>query len=92
MTARSTCFVRGYLGGDDRTSYATSAELAGEVGAFPRYAENSASMLQVMRNHRLAAYGKSDGHDGLSVLLPLDHKNCPEADHITHAKKPGMRH
>ncbi len=69
-------------------SYATSAELAGEVGAFPRYAENSASMLQVMRNHRLAAYGKSDGYDGLSVLpVPLDHKNCPEADLITHAKK-----
>jgi ribonucleoside-diphosphate reductase alpha chain len=69
-------------------SYATSAELAGEVGAFPRYAENSASMLQVMRNHRLAAYGKSDGYEGLTVLpVPLDHKNCPEADLITHAKK-----
>ncbi len=69
-------------------SYATSAELAGEVGAFPRYAENSASMLQVIRNHRLAAYGKSDGYEGLTVLpVPLDHKNCPEADLITHAKK-----
>ena len=69
-------------------SYATSAELAGEVGAFPRYAENSETMLQVMRNHRLAAYGTSEGCEGLSVLpVPLDHKNCPEAGLIDRAKK-----
>ena len=69
-------------------SYATSAELAGEVGAFPRYAENSETMLQVMRNHRLAAYGTSEGYEGLSVLpVPLDHKNCPEAGLIDRAKK-----
>ena len=69
-------------------SYATSAELAGEVGAFPRYAENSQTMLQVMRNHRLAAYGQSEGYEGLSVLpVPLDHKNCPEAGLIDRAKK-----
>jgi len=69
-------------------SYATSAELAGEVGAFPRYKENAKTMLQVMRNHRQAAYGKADGYEGLSVLpVPLDHKNCPEAGLVEHAKK-----
>jgi ribonucleoside-diphosphate reductase alpha chain len=37
-------------------SYATSAELAGELGAFPGYEENRADMLRVIRNHRRAAY------------------------------------
>src|SRR5690606_31602502 len=37
-------------------SYATSAEMAGELGAFPGYAENKAEMLRVIRNHRRAAY------------------------------------
>ena len=69
-------------------SYATSAELAGEVGAFPRYKENAKTMLQVMRNHRRAAYGSAEGYEGLSVLpVPLDHKNCPEAGLIEQAKK-----
>ena len=38
-------------------SYATSAEMAGELGAFPGHARNSAHMLRVIRNHRSAAYG-----------------------------------
>ena len=37
-------------------SYATSAEMARELGAFPGYAENKNDMLRVMRNHRRAAY------------------------------------
>jgi ribonucleoside-diphosphate reductase alpha chain len=37
-------------------SYATSAEMARELGTFPGYAENSGDMLRVMRNHRRAAY------------------------------------
>ena len=37
-------------------SYATSAELAGELGAFPGYRENREPMLRVIRNHRRAAY------------------------------------
>ena len=37
-------------------SYAASAEMAAELGAFPGYAENRADMLRVMRNHRRAAY------------------------------------
>ncbi len=37
-------------------SYAASAEMAAELGAFPGYANNSGNMLRVMRNHRRAAY------------------------------------
>jgi len=39
------------------SSYATSAETAGELGAFPGYAENREAMLRVIRNHRRAAHG-----------------------------------
>ncbi|MEM8980672.1 MAG: vitamin B12-dependent ribonucleotide reductase [Pseudomonadota bacterium] len=60
-------------------SYATSAEMAGELGAFPGHAKNADHMLRVMRNHRNAAYGKTDGYETLAVKpVALDHKNCPE--------------
>jgi len=39
-------------------SYATSAEMAGELGAFPGYSKNSEHMLRVMRNHRRAVNGE----------------------------------
>jgi ribonucleoside-diphosphate reductase alpha chain len=59
-------------------SYATSAEMAGELGAFPRYAANSGHMLRVIRNHRNAAYGKSVGYEEVNVApVPLDHPNIP---------------
>ena len=62
------------------TCYATSAEMAEELGAFPGYAPNRDTMLRVIRNHRLAAYGETGGYDGLSVApVPLDHVNCPDA-------------
>ena len=41
-------------------SYATSAEMAGELGAFPRFEGNRDAMLRVVRNHRRAAYGHAD--------------------------------
>src|SRR5207245_2098805 len=41
-------------------SYATSAEMAGELGAFPGFAENREAMLRVIRNHRRAAHGESE--------------------------------
>ncbi|WP_019955194.1 vitamin B12-dependent ribonucleotide reductase [Yoonia vestfoldensis] len=60
-------------------SYATSAEMAGELGAFPGYAKNAKHMLRVIRNHRNAAYGKADGYEALDVKpVPLDHANCPD--------------
>src|SRR5690606_26127345 len=37
--------------------YATSAELAGELGTFPMYEPNRENMLRVIRNHRRAAHG-----------------------------------
>jgi ribonucleoside-diphosphate reductase alpha chain len=61
-------------------SYATSAEMASELGAFPGYAKNASHMLRVIRNHRTAAYGKTDGYEQLAVKpVALDHKNCPDA-------------
>ena len=48
-------------------SYATSAEVASEQGPFPGYQQNSKNMLRVMRNHRRAAYGKTDDYEGLHI-------------------------
>lgn len=49
-------------------SYRTSALMAKELGAFPGYAKNKDAMLRVMRNHRRAAYGETQGYEGLSIL------------------------
>ena len=40
-------------------SYATSAELARDLGPFARYKANAKAMLRVIRNHRRAAYDAS---------------------------------
>jgi len=62
-------------------AYATSAEMAEELGAFPRFDENREEMLRVIANHRLAAHGEQVGYQGLSILpVPLDHANCPQGD------------
>ena len=59
-------------------AYATSAEMAGELGAFPGYEKNRDAMLRVMRNHRRAAHGDADGYDALHVApVPLDAAACP---------------
>ncbi len=61
-------------------AYATSAEMASELGAFAGYERNAAHMLRVMKNHRNAAYGASEGYDNLTVKpVPLDIANCPDA-------------
>jgi len=60
-------------------SYATSAEMAGELGAFPRYEENAEHMLRVIRNHRRAAHGLVDEYEDLAVKpVDLDSDNCPD--------------
>ncbi len=59
-------------------SYATSAEMAEVLGAFPRYKENKKHMLRVMRNHRYAAYNTVENCEGLSVKpVGIDPKYCP---------------
>ena len=61
-------------------AYATSAEMAAELGAFPGFKENREPMLRVIRNHRRAAQGKTSGYQKLSVPpVPLDHEACPDA-------------
>ncbi|WP_114965203.1 vitamin B12-dependent ribonucleotide reductase [Alkalilacustris brevis] len=68
-------------------SYATSAEMAGELGPFPGYAKNSAHMLRVIRNHRRAAQGMARGYEELAVKpVPLDAANCPDATLVEMAR------
>lgn len=68
-------------------SYATSAEMAEQLGAFPRHGENADSMLKVIRNHRRAAMSEDKGYEGLSVHpVPLDAKNCPDGDLIVSSR------
>ncbi|MFT6537027.1 MAG: ribonucleoside-diphosphate reductase alpha chain, partial [Loktanella salsilacus] len=60
-------------------AYATSAEMAGELGAFPGYKRNADHMLRVIRNHRTAAQGKSGGYEALDIKpVPLDQAGCPD--------------
>ncbi len=60
-------------------SYATSAEMASELGAFPGYSKNKGHMLRVIRNHRRAAYGQKDGYEKLNTNpVALDISNCPD--------------
>ena len=68
-------------------AYATSAEIASEVGPFPQYKKNAKHMLRVMKNHRLAAHGKAKGYKGLNILpVPLDAAPCPDQKLINAAK------
>ncbi|MGA3310488.1 MAG: adenosylcobalamin-dependent ribonucleoside-diphosphate reductase [Xanthobacteraceae bacterium] len=67
--------------------YATSAEMAAQLGAFPRFAENREPMLRVMRNHRRAAHGERTGYEKVATPpVPLDHKACPDQRLAEHAK------
>ncbi|SMH49599.1 vitamin B12-dependent ribonucleotide reductase [Mesorhizobium australicum] len=68
-------------------AYATSAEMAGELGPFPDYERNAANMLRVMRNHRRAAYGEAAGYEALSVNpVPLVHADLKQAALGEHAR------
>ncbi len=68
-------------------AYTTSAEMAGELGAFKDYKRNAKDMLRVITNHRNAAYGNADGYENLSIApVPLDHAACPDANLIERAK------
>jgi len=69
-------------------SYATSAEIAQELGAFPGYRKNREHMLRVIRNHRRAAHGERTSYEKVATPpVPLDHKACPDARMVVHAKR-----
>src|SRR5499426_1160762 len=62
--------------------------MAAKLGAFPGFKKNREHMLRVMRNHRRAAYGERTGYEKVATPpVPLDHKACPEAGLIAHAKQ-----
>ncbi len=69
------------------TAYATSAELAKELGPFPGYKPNAKHMLRVMRNHRRAVYNASEKEfENLTVKpMGIDAEFCP-ADLLQAAK------
>ncbi|MFM8386578.1 MAG: vitamin B12-dependent ribonucleotide reductase [Planctomycetia bacterium] len=61
-------------------SYATSAEMAAELGAFNGYARNKKNMLRVIRNHRRAAWNTpASEYEGLTITpVPLCPEDCPQ--------------
>jgi ribonucleoside-diphosphate reductase alpha chain len=61
------------------SAYATSAEMAKELGTFPQYEKNKNNMLRVLRNHRRAAYNvPNDEYEGLTINpLGINPKYCP---------------
>jgi ribonucleoside-diphosphate reductase alpha chain len=60
-------------------SYAQSARIASELGAFVKYEENKEHMLRVIRNHRRAAYdAPSNEYESLHINpVGLNVKNIP---------------
>ena len=60
-------------------SYATSAEMANELGTFPRYKDNAENMLRVIRNHRRAAYNvPKEEYEALTTFpVGINPENCP---------------
>ncbi len=60
-------------------SYATSAEMAKELGTFPGFDRNREPMLRVIRNHRRAAYDTARSeYEGLSTAPKgIDQRVCP---------------
>jgi len=62
--------------------------MAGELGAFPGYAENREAMVRVIRNHRRAAHGESASYETLSILpVALDSANCPDSELLKAARR-----
>ncbi len=61
-------------------AYATSAEMAEELGTFEAYERNREHMLKVVRNHRRAAYNVDpDKYEDLTVKpMGIDASNCPD--------------
>ena len=60
-------------------AYAASAEMAAELGPFPRFKENAQAMLRVIRNHRRAAYNAAASeYEELRIPpMGIDQTLCP---------------
>jgi ribonucleoside-diphosphate reductase alpha chain len=60
-------------------AYATSAELASELGAFEGYERNKEHMLRVLRNHKRAAYdADNEEYEGLTIKpMGISEDHCP---------------
>ncbi len=61
-------------------SYATSAEMAKELGPFNAYPRNAESMLRVMRNHQRATHdAQSEEYEGLTITpRGIQPDQCPQ--------------
>jgi ribonucleoside-diphosphate reductase alpha chain len=62
-------------------AYATSAEMAAELGAFSQYDLNREHMLTVIYNHLRVAAGldRIEDYEGLSIApVPFDRQSCPD--------------
>ncbi|MFT6850338.1 MAG: ribonucleoside-diphosphate reductase alpha chain [Sphingobacteriales bacterium] len=61
------------------TAYATSAEMAKNLGTFARFEDNKEHMMRVMRNHRYAAYNAVDAYEGLEIKVQgINPQYCPD--------------
>lgn len=61
-------------------AYATSAELASELGTFEGYEKNKEHMLRVLRNHKRAAYDvDGEEYEGLTIKpMGISEDYCPK--------------
>src|SRR5699024_4521940 len=61
-------------------AYATSAEMAGELGTFEAFERNKEPMMKVLRNHKRAAYNVDpDEYEDLTVKpMGIDANKCPD--------------
>ena len=60
-------------------SYATSAEMARELGSFPAFERNREDMLRVMRNHRRASYNSpQEEYEDVDIIpFGIHQEHCP---------------
>ena len=69
------------------TAYATSAEMAAELGAFPEFEANREPMMRVMRNHARAAGALGGDYEGLHVNpVGLDTDNSTDTGLVKAAR------
>ena len=85
MAMAWTGAITAIMGGE---AYATSAELAQELGPFPKFENNREHMLRVIRNHRRAAHNSpASEYENLEVKpVAIDVLLCPD-DFVTAARE-----